>query len=757
MFKYLNLHLYDKDSIMYSHTIDKNYLRSSYHTQFYKKVYGDEPDKHNKYLYAMASLINLLEYCKDHDEDIIKKVDKPKFDTQERKMFISQSTIIQFNLYSNHFLETRREHSNINSLLSVIDKTRTAQGRRFLLRAFQQPHTDPEKIQTYYDLTGELIKHKGTLLNPMEKILSKVPDLDLLHRRIILSKISLTSMRKLVVGYKQIQLLVKLLQQHTTILKHLPKLLPSDSILKDFASCSQWLMDIFDPSKFRMARFDKGMIISEYPIFTSKIGIMENLKMGKEYAKLREKWYDNNEKLYKIKEELSKHGTVELVFKDKYYMQVTKTVAKKALAFYENATKDNKTLTGLKSETVRGMGARVHIFNEESLKLEAQTGSYRHQMQTLAFKLYNQVLDTIYQKYAHIFRPLRTFISKIDFVQSAAKCAILYNYVQPTIKANKKSFFQVEDLRHPIVERIINDEYIPNDLTLGLNTKGCLLYGCNSAGKTTLTKAAGIAIIMAQVGYYVPAKSFKFCPYEYVITRLSGNDNIFSGDSSFVVEMKELNTILKHASKTTLVLGDELCRGTESISGTSLTIATLLNLIENDATFIFATHMHHLPDSKYLTPSIESQKLKVYHLEVGCDVHNNLLYNRKLKNGVGGTLYGIEVAKSLNLDKAFLDKTYEIRKSLLGEDKILSTKLSRYNSNLYVDHCVLCGSKEQLETHHIREQHLANDIKYIGHVPRDSKANLSILCKKCHLKMSQGWKVVKNGDDFKMELTNTNK
>ncbi|MFN9955062.1 MAG: MutS-related protein, partial [bacterium] len=121
------------------------------------------------------------------------------------------------------------------------------------------------------------------------------------------------------------------------------------------------------------------------------------------------------------------------------------------------------------------------------------------------------------------------------------------------------------NLRHPIIERLItNVEYIGNDISL--NQNGILLYGINASGKSSLMKALGLAIIMVQSGMYVPATSFEFSPYHHIFTRICGNDDIYRGMSSFVVEMSELRNILQRADERSLVIGDEICCGTEAIS-----------------------------------------------------------------------------------------------------------------------------------------------------------------------------------------------
>ena len=160
-------------------------------------------------------------------------------------------------------------------------------------------------------------------------------------------------------------------------------------------------------------------------------------------------------------------------------------------------------------------------------------------------------------------------------------------------------------------------------------TNGILLYGTNAVGKTSFIKAIGIAIVMAQAGLYVPASEFIYYPYETLFTRILGNDNIFKGLSTFAVEMTELRTILQMADKNSLILGDELCSGTESDSALSIFVAGLENLHKKYCTFLFATHFHEIVKYEEI---LALTQMKMYHMSVKFDKKNNKLeYDRKLK------------------------------------------------------------------------------------------------------------------------------
>ena len=301
-----------------------------------------------------------------------------------------------------------------------------------------------------------------------------------------------------------------------------------------------------------------------------------------------------------------------------------------------------------------------------------------------------------------------------------------------------KSYVEFTDLRHPIVEQLIKNkyEYIPHSLTIGKGTNGIMLYGLNSAGKSVLMKAIGISIIMAQCGFYVPAKKFKFYPYNALYTRITGTDNIFKGLSSYMLEMTELNSIIKRADNRTLIIGDEICRGTEQISGNIIVASTIIKLLNQQSNFIFATHLHDIMNLEQI--KIRND-LKAYHLSVSYK-DGQLFYDRQLKEGVGDRIYGITIAEYVINDKEFKDIMINFKKDIL-DNKIT---YSKYNQKLIMDKCAVCGfkgsDKNKLITHHINfqkdcENGVVKDKPYIN---KNDEINLVCICEECHEKVHHG-------------------
>jgi DNA mismatch repair protein MutS len=251
---------------------------------------------------------------------------------------------------------------------------------------------------------------------------------------------------------------------------------------------------------------------------------------------------------------------------------------------------------------------------------------------------------------------------------------------------------------------------------------------------------------MAQAGLYVPASSYKFNPYKYIFTRILGNDNLFKGLSTFAVEMSELRTILRLSDKNSLVLGDELCSGTESISATSIFVAGIQSLHQKQCSFIFATHLHEIIDYDEIK-SLKNVALK--HMSVIYDKERDcLIYDRKLKDGPGTNMYGLEVCKSLSLPQDFLEAALNIRMKYHPESaSILDQKKSHYNASFIKGLCEKCYERPAVDVHHLIHQQDADQkgiIKLENNgllLHKNNAANLLNLCQKCH-------------DDFHSEAKN---
>jgi len=342
------------------------------------------------------------------------------------------------------------------------------------------------------------------------------------------------------------------------------------------------------------------------------------------------------------------------------------------------------------------------------------------------------------------------WIKQADVNLTLAKVARDLGYVKPKIVDSDLSTsvasVAIEGLRHPLLEaQDRRVPYVQHSVSLGTGEgQGWLLYGLNASGKSTMMRSVGLAVLLAQGGSFVPASKMTLAPFQSLHTRIVNTDNLWMGLSSFAVEMSEMREIFRDAGPRSLVLGDELCSGTETTSATALVAAGIKGLLNRGARFLFATHLHGLTGVQEV---MEHSSLKVWHLHVEYDMaKDKLVYHRVLKPGPGSSLYGLEVAKAMRIPADILEDAIRFRKRLAGEAELSESVGSAWNGSVIRRTCQKCGKSEvgNLETHHIRERHTANSAGRLGDGSSvHALANLAVLCDGCHDAVHRGETTVK--------------
>lgn len=350
------------------------------------------------------------------------------------------------------------------------------------------------------------------------------------------------------------------------------------------------------------------------------------------------------------------------------------------------------------------------------------TNSLRAKRRELSLALKKEcqaVCDTLWEAVRSFQVDWIEWLGRIDCTLALASAAREYKWVKPTVGGS----LEIHGLRHPLLETCqTRMEYVKHSVELGKNSvNGWLLYGVNASGKSSLMKAVGVSVILAQAGSFVPADSMSLRPYDAAFSRIWSHDNLWSGLSSFAVEISELRDILQQATDRSLILGDEVCSGTESVSATALVASTLEHLDTQGCHFIFATHLHDLMKVPGFLPR---PGISVWHLRVQ-RVEGKLVYDRTIQPGSGSPTYGLEVAHAMGIPLNILERAHTIRRSLSGEAAITDAPKSTWNSNIVRHVCEICKCKivNELEVHHINQRSEGGD---------NQLRNLVVLCERCH-------------------------
>jgi len=687
--------------------------------------------------YTTESLAVLIDFIIEHDESIIDKMNRPQFLGNNRYMYIGNNAMEQLSVIS-------RDPADI-TLLDLIDKTSTAFGKRLFKERLLNPICDKDILEKRYDLTELLLPN----INRFETHLKQIYDLERITRRIKLRKLHPVELTYIAMSLEAILNLLKDAKENTIDI--------DVNLYDETAEMLKVLHDTFKLdvcARFRIEQindnlFNKGVYPAIDTIVTTQVKEVEKMES---VAKHVESFFDKD-KLFTAN---TKYTTVSYLESEGYYLNLTKN----RFTLIEKVLKDSFVTIDNKHYFFKDFhykylknAVKVQAPLFEEITRNYETSQVR--LVSLVKQRYIESLDLLENRFSLLLDKLIDFIANIDVAISNAKCVKKMNLTRPLIEDGV--FYEAIGLRHPIIES--NDErgiYVPNDLFFGKNNNtehnhitlnasngedvfGVLLYGINSSGKSSLMKSIGLSVVMAQAGFFVPALELRFGLYEKLFTRIVSQDNLYKGLSTFAVEMMELKNIFNRANERSLVLGDEISQGTETESALAIVSSSILKLLSLKSTFIFATHLHQLGSISELQ---NLKELIFLHLGIKYDESNDtLIYNRVLQPGMGDSLYGLEFAKSLHMDKEFIAMAHTIRESLnhggSAIKKLSRQKSSKYNKNLYLSKCALCNDKVD-DVHHIIEQQKADDRGQIEHFHKNHKYNLIPLCKKHHDLVHQG-------------------
>ncbi len=680
---------------------------------------------------STSALVFLLNFLDHHNHDLVKQLKEPIITNVKDRVRLANHSLRQLNI-----IDTGKKHK-YSSLLSLVNKCKTPMGRRFLEHKLLNPTLDVEYLKKEYNI----LKHiKNIDYATILKELEHIGDFERLFRKMILNRVVPSDISTLHENLNKIKNIAKFVKENEKLNNYVQLFNLSNSI-KIVQTKIKTNIDVKKASNINVKDFDINIFKeginpaldeAEYKYLDIQ-GQLEGIKVFLD-SHIKEKTNA------KCKEKVRIHQTE----KSGLFLITTKTRSKKLFESLNNKSEyiipykvkdENKTIVlNINEDKIRESGAtgsNVRLDNALLNKIYTKYSQTKSNLKDLLLSTFRNFVSSFTENKLD-FELIIKYIVKVDFLLTRAHVAKLYKYCCPEIEDREQSFVVAKDLRHPIIERLQENEiYVPNDVSLGVNDTGILLFGTNAVGKSSLIRSLGMSVILAQAGFFVPCSSFTFKPYSSIFTRILGNDDIFKGLSTFAVEMSELSCILKNANKNSLILGDELCSGTETTSALCIFTAGIMMLHKINSSFIFATHFHEIVENNEIR---KLDRLALQHMVVTYDVNTKtLIYDRKIRSGVGNRLYGLEVCKSLCMPTEFLNMANKLRTH--NEPTVLSLKQSRYNSNKIKNKCEFCN-KDATEIHHIQPQEDAID-GFIDAFPKNHKANLTNICKECHLNFTK--------------------
>lgn len=574
---------------------------------------------------AIRATGTALSYLSDVQKGDLRNIEELLVDGEEKYMSLSATTRGDLELTQNS-----STHEKKGSLLWAIDKTQTPMGRRMLRTWVEQPLIDVVKIQNRQTAVTEMFENTA-LRDELTELLKSINDLERITARIVYGTATPKELRTLCCSIDVLPQIKQLLNQSKS------------KMLKSIYNDIDTLDDVW--------QLIDSSLIDDPPLSIRDGGVIKS-GFNSELDTLRDLINGGKGSLKKIElEEQEKTGIKKLrigynkVFG--YYIEVLNTY--KDLVPKEYIRK--QTLTNCE-----------RYITDDLKKLESQVLGAQERISTLENEIFVQVRAKVGDAQSRL-RCTSTAIATLDTIYSLARTAVEDNYECPTVDNSGDIF--IEDGRHPVVEKFLNDTpFVPNDTSLDNTTRTMIITGPNMAGKSTYMRQTAIIVLMAQMGSFVPAKKAKIGVVDAIFTRVGASDNLSRGESTFMVEMNEVSQILKHATKNSLLILDEIGRGTSTFDGMSIAKAVLEYVTDTKkigAKTLFATHYHELSEMEGVIDGVKNYNTSVK--KRGDDI----TFLRKIVPGRASGSFGIEVAKLAGLPNTVISRAKEIHTEIERE------------------------------------------------------------------------------------------
>ena len=581
----------------------------------YSYIYEDVND-----LRISTSVKHLLYYIEDAKKGDLSHFKKVKFKKKNDTLHLDIHTKRNLEL-----TETLRLKERTYSLLWLLDKTKTAMGSRLLKQQIENPFVSKKEIIRRQNLISTFLV-EFIYKEELRELLNNVYDLERLSGRVTYGNVNARDLLQL--------------KNSIFVLPDIKKILSSINYDKSFDVLTD-LYELLDTSIMEDApiTIKEGNIIK--PGFSKELDDLRGLSSGgKDFILNLEQEERERTGIKNLKVGYNK------VFG--YYIEVSKGNA--SLVKDEFGYERKQTLANCERFITPALKEK------ENLILNAE-----EKITSLEYELFVSIKDKV-KGYVSKLQEIADIISELDVILSLTVVAEQNNFVKPEL-TDKRSIY-IKDGRHPVVEVVSKKDYVSNDVIMDEKTNIFLITGPNMSGKSTYMRMLAIIVILNQIGSFVPAKKATLPIFDNIFTRIGASDDLVSGESTFMVEMKEANNAVSNATKDSLILFDELGRGTATYDGMSLAQSILEYIHDHiGAKTLFSTHYHELT-------SLESNLRNLKNVHVSAKEENDkIIFLHKVKKGAVDKSYGIHVASLVNLPDEIITRAREILNMYEGKEK----------------------------------------------------------------------------------------
>lgn len=599
------------DSIMVSHYDNETF------NEKYRDIFHNIKDL--KEIKVSTLLLNYLIETQKRDLEHLQMIEE-----------INNQDFMTMDLYTKKSLElteNSKDHEKYGSLFWLLDMTKSAMGARLLKNYIDRPLLKKEAIEERLDIV-EIFTQQFIQRESIKEILKEIYDLERLSSRIAFGNINARDLKWIASSLK---VLPELKQQLYSFNEPLTDQLANQII--DLSHITKLIDDaIIDNPPLTIK---EGNIIKDH--FNEEL---DELRYLRDHGK---QWLVDFEQ-----KEREKTGIKNL-----------KVGYNRVFGYYIEVTKGSLDLVKDEFEYTRkqSLSNAERFITPELKDMESKILSAQDKIQKLEYVLFTQVRNEI-KKEVHLIQDVSKIIARVDVYQSLAMLASENSYVRPVF--NDQKIMDIKEGRHGVIEKVMgHGKYVPNDVSIDENSPVVLITGPNMGGKSTYMRQVALIVIMAQIGSFVPAKYANLTIFDQIFTRIGASDDLISGQSTFMVEMLEANNALRFASEKSLILFDEIGRGTATFDGMAIAQAMIEYIAsEIHCMTLFSTHYHELT-------FLEDKGLGIQNVHVSARVDNDhLVFEYLIKKGRSNKSYGVNVAKLAKLPDEVINRANLVLETL---------------------------------------------------------------------------------------------